>query len=340
MTKGFSYPKHLGFVILTLTVFLGFLFIQSMVSGGNAFSGGYWRRQGWWFFAYLGVLFYLVATAELDRVFIMRSIRVILFAVAGLGLLFLPGPLRFAGTFGEANSWGVFAALSLVSVFESKKYRILSFFPLVALLLSQSRSALVAVALPFISSVRWYVKLPIILLSIIFIMWFNIVRGSGERLEVWSASFSIWQSAPWLGIGLDNFQSVFTDYMQNRGLQWQYYDHPHNLIIWSIVSMGTVGFGLFIGWLSSVFSFVGESYFKKLSLILLIFGFFQPFSTAVWVFLVIFLALSKWQPEDKNTANLVLRDFSYRRLWTFVLGALTGLLIVGRMIGFYLSPFD
>jgi O-antigen ligase len=95
-----------------------------------------------------------------------------------------------------------------------------------------------------------------------------------------------------LGIGLDNFQTAFSVLMQGKGLQWANYDQPHNLILWLLVSTGSLGLASFIGWITTIFLSAKRTVWLKIALAMLIFGQFQPFSVSTWVYLFIVLACS------------------------------------------------
>lgn len=334
-TKGLHLSKNLRSVFISLLLYLLFLLLESYLSGGNAFWGGWWRRQGWWFMVHLGILFYLVFSADLDQKFIFRALKTFLLLTVVSGLVLWPSHQRFSGTLGEANSWGIFAALALVLAMKLKQPRSSSILFFVGLLLSQSRSALASLVV-LITKTSLPVKLALLIIGLAFIGWFNFVRGTGERLELWSFSFNLWQAHPWFGIGLDNFQAVFTKFMEGKGLGWQYYDHPHNIILWLLVSSGALGFGLFAGWLYLTFSYGKNDknqIFKKLALSILIFGLFQPLSTAVSVYLFTFMALIVWSPGSSQP-NQSSRNSLYQ-LWTLLLGIGTWWFIVWQTANQY-----
>jgi hypothetical protein len=264
-------------LLLWLAVFL----LSSHLAGGDAFWGGWWRRQGFWFMLHLAGLWYLVATSSLSGRFMARGIQLVAMIVALLGFL---DHGRSAGSLVEANSFGLIAALgTIVAIYERSASAAVTFLGVV---MSQSRSAILALGSLILSRRTWgWIVLPIFLI----IIGLTFARGGGERMTVWLATLGLWRERPWLGIGLDNFQSVFWQHMHMRGAIWRSYDQPHNLVLWLLVSTGSLGLAAISGWLYIVWSQIRFAVWKNLILALVVYGLFQPLSTTVWVYLFVIL---------------------------------------------------
>ncbi len=271
----------------TLLVWLGLALLSSVFAGGNAFWGGWWRRQGFWFMGHLGLAFWLFASTSLSAKLIHKiMVHVgILFLVAGL----LVGG-KWSGTILESNNYAIIAVVVFILSLDSRTLVPMVLAP-IAIIFAESRSALLSMVV-----LAKYVPKKIFFLILVatlgFLIWFSWLRGSGGRWELWGQSLVLWKQYPWLGIGLDNFQTAFSVLMQGKGLQWANYDQPHNLILWLLVSTGSLGLASFIGWITTIFLSAKRTVWLKIALAMLIFGQFQPFSVSTWVYLFIVLACS------------------------------------------------
>lgn len=330
------------FPLSSLWLWLLFLGLESLFLGGNSFWGGWWRRQGWWFLLHLGVLASLVSTARVRRGTTIKLLGLFSGLTVVAGFLGLTNFTRLGGTLGEANSWGIFAVLATLVVFEFPKFRWLLLLFLPAAVLSQSRSAMLAFLVVGLKKFGWGLRLILIISFIALAAWFNLERGLGQRQVVWSETLALWrQGGSFFGLGLDNFQEAFSKHMAGRGLEWPYYDQPHNLILWLLVSTGSIGLGLFLGWLYLVFSAAKSGIWKSLALALLVFGLFQPWSTAVWVYFFIVMGLlmgesvkgaEKLRPEKLKSPWGLLR-FG----WVALLGTWTWWAVVWSTVAGYFS---
>lgn len=276
---------------ITLVAWLLFVGLVSVFVGGDAFWGGWWRRQGWWFFVHLALLFFLLRSSAISEKFVKNILKILLVVLVSLGFVTLGSGYRPTGTVGEANSCGLFAGMLVILLSESK--RVSKLFPLgvIGMVLSGSRSVLAGFMVAIFGRLRMSMRVILVLFFVLFLAWFNLDRGMGNREFLWQESVTIWQKSPWVGIGLDNFQDAFTKEVGMLGLNWQKFDQPHSLPLWLLVSTGSVGLGLFGGWLYLVFSSRGGERWKELTTMVLVFSLFQPLLTSVWIYLFVFLAL-------------------------------------------------
>jgi O-antigen ligase len=236
---------------------------------------------------HLGLAFWLFASTSLSTKLIHKiMVHVgILFLVAGL----LVGG-KWSGTILESNNYAIIAVAVFILSLDSRTLVPMVLAP-IAIVFAESRSAL----LSMVVLVKYLPKKILFLILVVtlgFLIWFSWLRGSGGRGELWGQSLVLWKQHPWLGIGFDNFQTAFSALMQGKGLQWVNYDQPHNLILWLLVSTGSLGLASFIGWITTIFLSAKRTIWLKIALAILIFGQFQPFSVSTWVYLFIVLACS------------------------------------------------
>lgn len=321
--------------LLALWIWIAFVGVASAFLGGEAFWGGWWRRQGWWFFVHLGVLFFLTSTSSFSERFVRRLIMFFLAVTVVLGLVGVTANFRPSGTLGEANSWGLFAGLMSLVVLLISQRKFLLLFSLIALIASQSRSAILAFVLFAFPKVAPVSKMVMIFSAIVLVLWFQLGRGTGERLTVWRETFSIWKSSPWVGIGLDNFQSVFTLRMRPLGLNWPKFDQPHNLPLFVLVSTGSIGLGLYCGWLYLLFSVPGRKLWRQLAGLILVFSLFQPLLTPVWVYLFLLLGFS----ARKDSPPRIVRVAKSERVVASVLIVVLGVWIWWNLAWFMFGQY-
>lgn len=258
-------------LIVSTLLWVGVFLLSSQLNLGNAFWGGWWRRQGFWTMLHLVGLWYLVGTSGLSKKFILHSMQVVILVVAAVG--FLSGG-RSSGSLWEANSLGLLMAIgTIASISLRKKTGIITALSLV---FSQSRAAIMGLLVLLFNKKGWILTIVIGLL----IFGFTLVRGGNERLFIWKETLGIWQHKPWLGIGLDNFQLTYAGV---------FYDQPHNLILWILACTGSLGLGSFVGWLYLIWQKITDNTWKKLLLAMVIYSMFQPFSITVWTYFFIIL---------------------------------------------------
>lgn len=279
-------PKKQPWQLVTLVIWLLVVLASSVVSGGEAYWGGWWRRQGFWFIAHLALLYYLVSSAEISHQFVQKLIIVIGILSLVVGVI-MGG--RLSGAMLEPNNLGMLIAISVLLSFENKFWLAFALTS-VGLVLASSRAAVLAF-LPALVRLPRKLAVVILVASCIFLAWMSWLRGGGERLALWQATWRLWSNKPWLGIGLDNFQHDFSVQMLNKGLQWRNYDQPHNLVLWLLVSTGSLGLASFAGWLVVIFRKAQHPVWIRVSVAILIFSLFQPLSVSVWSYLFIFFAL-------------------------------------------------
>lgn len=270
--------------LIALAVVFGVWGAEAMLAGGNAIWGGWWRRQGWVTLAHIGVLMALVGTAagpgdgwQKDLVKWVKATAILAVATGFI----LGGEIRWAGTLGEANAWGMVA---MVLGIVGGRWVILG---LPAIVLTQSRAALLALT----AGLGWG-KLKMgrkaaAILAVVILMgvgWASWWRGGGGRITLWAESYKLWEVRPWFGWGMDNFGRVFTQAMQGKGLEWQRYDQPHNLALWLLVSTGSVGAACFTAMTDTVVRGAWRGVWGRMIVGLLVYGLFQPWSIMAWVY--------------------------------------------------------
>lgn len=273
--------------LVTMLIWLGAVLVSSVFAGGDAFWGGWWRRQGFWFMAHLGILFWLTTTTVVNSKYIQKAIIYIGTALLVVGTL---AGGRWSGSILEPNNYAILAVSVFILSLDSKSLIPMLLSP-VAIVLAGSRSPLLS-GIVLVNYLPKKLLLAVSVFAFLFMIWFTWLRGGGGRWELWVQSLVLWAKHPWLGVGLDNFQSAFSILMQGKGLQWSSYDQPHNLILWLLVSTGSLGLATWVGWITTVLLATRNKLWIKIALAIIIFGLFQPLSISVWVYLFIALAIS------------------------------------------------
>jgi hypothetical protein len=258
---------------------------ESTSGGGNAVWGGWWRRQGWMTFLHLGVLAYLMGGINEDEKLqkLLMWIGTIVFV---LGWVIQSGGLRFVGTLGEANSWGIISGVMGVLIWKSQK-KLGGLISVLATVLSQSRAVILGVGWTLLGEVKnkFLVVSGVGVLLVVF-GWATWWRGGGDRIVVWKETLVMWSQSPWWGLGFDNFQEKFSLHMENRGLEWNRYDQPHNLLLWGLIAVGSVGVAVFCGWWYLWTRGMNNKYLMRGVWAMIIYGLWQPWSISVWVLFV------------------------------------------------------
>lgn len=73
--------------------------------------------------------------------------------------------------------------------------------------------------------------------------------STSNRLAYWQAALGISQDYPLLGIGLGNYQSVMTQYINNI---WSFSVSPHNIVLYLLSGLGIFGLLAFLSFLAFV----------------------------------------------------------------------------------------
>jgi O-antigen ligase len=273
-------------------LWLLFSALSGVISGGDWFWGGFWRRQGWWFMAHMGVLYYLVATSGLAEKVIERMFGLVCLVVMLWGVIEWVARGQIGGRIGEWNTWGLLSVFLFFLAWTTlPKQRNLSALALLGVVVSTSRSAILALAVVGWGKVNWFVRVAGGAVLAVLLVVFTLGRGWGDRNIVWIKSLSLVVASPVWGIGFENFQSKFAELMKNRGLEWTLFDHPHNMFLWLLVSTGVVGAVLVGIWLYQVFKHYRGGVWKDLAVASLVFGLFQPWLTVVWVYFMVFVGM-------------------------------------------------
>lgn len=156
---------------------------------------------------------------------------------------------------------------------------LLTFFILVALLITQSRGAfgialLLAFTMIFLSRLKIKIKAIFIAIFLIFVVFIVLIKpasivhkqlstmnthdiyGIGERTKVWNAALEVARLNPILGIGGGNWRQIKIDQIkssvESRGEKFDkntfalQYGHPHNIYLSNLVDRGILGFITFL----------------------------------------------------------------------------------------------
>ena len=157
---------------------------------------------------------------------------------------------------------------------------LLTFFILVALLITQSRGAfgialLLAFAMIFLSRLK--IKAIFLAIFLIFVVFIALIKpasivhkqlstmnshdiyGIGERTKVWNVALEVARLNPLLGIGGGNWKLIKIDQIkssvESRGEKFDknifalQYGHPHNIYLSNLVDRGILGFITFLSFM-------------------------------------------------------------------------------------------
>lgn len=262
-----------------LFVWIGYLCLHAFFISSVSWWGDYWRRQGVVFICTGVAWAILLGSSTLTSKWLERAIVSI--GLIQIILAIVIGGPRLTGIVGEANSLGL---IGMVLALTSS--RLGQIFGLITIGLSSSRSAGLGWLAAQFFSVTSKKIIAVGLLFALFIVWIGLLRGDGHRGQLWAQSINLWRDHPWFGIGLGNFQQAFTRHMSilDSQVDWARYDHPHNIVLYWLVSIGSIGAALLVGWLDQLLTKRSPSFWFRLVLALILFGFWQPWSTVAYIY--------------------------------------------------------
>lgn len=82
--------------------------------------------------------------------------------------------------------------------------------------------------------------------------------STAVRLQIWQVALSLWESRPWLGIGLGMFQLEYWQHaweiLGQAPYEWNIL-HTHNLYLQWLVETGVLGLAVFLLWTGSIFRY-------------------------------------------------------------------------------------
>lgn len=261
---------------------LTLLFILSIISGIFSSFVNHGLSLGFWglYFRYHGLLlqlslfffFLLISQGQkinLRTTVIVKLIRISAFVT--IGLIFVQAILffvlnwqiytfnsRMTAFFGNPNFAGGFLALSFPLVYFSQKritsitFSSILFF--IAILLTQSRGALLAFWLFWLSLSIFYKAKQVLLFSLMVLivtLWVFPQRISSpfeNRQIIWQKAITAWAQKPLFGWGIERFEAGFKASLQpnDYDLRNMRVDKAHNLILEILVTQGVVGLSIWI----------------------------------------------------------------------------------------------
>jgi hypothetical protein len=288
---------YLGWLlVLTISSLIG-------IHPQNSIIGGSYRHQGVLFFTglWLSVKTFGLLSAKEKAFFYKCFTAVILAEVVILFVQFLIGMVYFGsplGTIGEANAVGGFIAMG--SFFVIKRMdRIFYGLPAIALLMTESRAALLAL-LPnlflLFSALNKKLKTLGVIFITIFVFSFLItitpLTNSStveNRLVIWKYALEQIGDRPILGFGAETGEAIYIKAFENHDVKLEgiIVDRAHNLFLDVLLWSGIVGLILFTCFLISSFIAIKNTSKKLLLFSLIIYSLFQPLSVVHFLFLIV-----------------------------------------------------
>ncbi|MFA6391829.1 MAG: O-antigen ligase family protein [Patescibacteria group bacterium] len=71
----------------------------------------------------------------------------------------------------------------------------------------------------------------------------------GNRIDYWRTSLEMFTNYPWAGVGIGNFETIYTHYQQNV---WSFSVSPHNSLLLFLTELGVFGLIAFLAFLFAV----------------------------------------------------------------------------------------
>ncbi|MFA6525244.1 MAG: O-antigen ligase family protein [Patescibacteria group bacterium] len=80
----------------------------------------------------------------------------------------------------------------------------------------------------------------------------NVIQSNAvsNRIDYWKTSWEIFTNYPWTGVGIGNFETIYTHYQQNV---WSFSVSPHNSLLLYLTELGIFGIIIFLIFLYSIF---------------------------------------------------------------------------------------
>lgn len=273
----FKSIKEFNFLHLFLTGTLFILSLISLVLHQITLFGNIFRLQGVFLFWLLLIFSLISSSIKLPKnINFIAQISVIILLLSSL-ILGVDVNSRAFGFLGEPNALAATAVFLFPFVWfnQKLKIRILNILlVLTIILLSQSRSGLIAVGLElfFITLIYKFklsLKKSLILCLVVLGLTYSLpfLAGGGwyeNRAEVWQTAFLAGLQSPLMGWGFGNIESSLhqTSLLLHNNIQYQRVDSSHNLFLDFWIQGGIFGVGIIISLI--YLSFKGLTKQKKL----------------------------------------------------------------------------
>lgn len=267
--------------------------------------GGSYRHQGVLFF------FLLWLIGKTFEIFPAGSKKIIIkfiaFGVIAESLLtiyqFSFGKLYFGkplGTIGEANALAGFLVIGSYFIYRSFP-KIFILFPVVSLLLSQSRSGMLAGMMicgnllhtlkPKLKIAFWSIVILGMSIGMMILTSRKMNSPFENRFLVWKLGITKIAERPFLGFGAESGEIVYNVAFRNYGLPLEnlMVDRSHNLYIDVAMWSGSVGLVAFAFWLVQRYKNLGGFPQKYAFVAFLIYSLFQPLSVVHWILLFLII---------------------------------------------------
>ncbi len=278
--------------ILTTTSLFG-------VHPAESIIGGSYRHQGVIFFLTLWLIGKTVGLFDSSEKRLLNkgaglvviAEAIIVFYQLIFGKLYLGRPL---GTLGEVNAVAGFLAIGMYFIIVSFP-KIYSLLPIAAIVLTESRSGILAILpnlgfqINLIGRKMRALLTGLCLLLVIFLFFhFSKVKGYSffeNREVIWPLAVQQIIKKPIFGYGAESGEIVFNNAFYESGfpLSDLIIDRAHNLFLDVAMWSGGIGLAVFLFWL--YFSFIDlTDVRKKLAFLsFLVFSMFQPLSVVHWI---------------------------------------------------------
>ncbi len=255
-------PQVLLYAVIVVLTVIDLLFFRTQLS----FFGNVFRMQG--IFLLWLLLLFSVLSANISQKRIPWFVYGILLLAELIAVFFLPlnASQRYVGTLGEPNALGAFAVFIWpFAFFAIKKFgkkekagiALILFVVSILLILSDSRSAMIAFGIQLVCIGLYKYKMPtakIVLICTIcylvsYVFPFFEHNLYENRVEVWQSAVAAGFSHPLLGYGFGNTEIALHSAAAHLGLPIQYYyiDSSHNIFFDWWVEGGIIGIGVLLG---------------------------------------------------------------------------------------------
>lgn len=280
-------------------LWLFILFIASLlgVHPLESITGGSYRHQGLIFF--LGLWLVGKTISILDKSKKKFLVKVIATTVLVECLIvvvqFLGGNLYFGkalGTLGEANAVAGFLSIGSYFVFETfPLFTIL--FPLAAIILLQSRSAILSL-LPHLYKLKkkeWLLMGAVVVFAVVAIALNKNISVFENRLVIWKLGISQISQRPVFGFGAESGEVVYNIAYKSVGipLLGLVVDRAHNLFLDIAMWSGVTGLVAFAYWLYCSFRRLRKLNRKLAFVAFLIYASLQPLGIVHWILLILMI---------------------------------------------------
>ncbi len=295
-------------------LFILILGITAFAGGKVSFLGSVFRKQGWIFFFQLWI-FFLGVRGKKKELFSLSiqglGLSTIILAGMAIWERFV-GWARVGGSFGEPNALGGYLVI-IFPLLLNKKWWFSGILAIIGIYLTESRSAVVALAVTAIvilirkikslkKSMIQMIFCALIIIGAFFFTWnWKDLRISYQdnRLGIWKMSINAILAHPLTGYGADNVEGVLNNFTteEELGMKGLIVDRAHSLFLDLWLWSGILGVISFVGFASGiVWEYIRKDKDKSWIFIASSAGFFafsafNPVSIPMWILFYWVLAM-------------------------------------------------